>query len=80
MHCSKKYESNNLILLNYKKNALQNVAIIKETANKQFTSGAINFLDWTQLIQQAITIETNYLDIQKAQNEIIIAINYLMNK
>jgi cobalt-zinc-cadmium resistance protein CzcA len=75
-----KYESNNLILLNYKKNALQNVAIIKETANKQFTSGAINFLDWTQLIQQAITIETNYLDIQKAQNEIIIAINYLMNK
>lgn len=75
-----KYESNNDILSNYKNNALQNVDIIKETANKQFVNGDINFLDWTQLVQQAITIETNYLDAQKMQNEIIIAINYLINK
>ncbi len=75
-----KYESNTNILNNYKSYVLQNVDVIKETANKQFINGDINFLDWTQLIQQAITIETNYLDAQKAQNDIIIAINYLINK
>jgi len=57
-----------------------NDKIIFETANKQFISGEINYLDWVMLTNQAISIQSNYLDAIKNLNETIIQINYLITK
>ena len=63
----------------FKTIGLKNAAIINKTANKQFSNGEINYLDWVQLMFQSISIENNYLDTLKVYNETIISINYLIN-
>jgi len=60
--------------------ALKNATIIIETANKQFKNGEINYLEWVMLTNQAISIQSNYLDAIKNLNESLIQINYLISK
>lgn len=64
----------------YEKTAVPNAALIITTANKQFTNGEINYLDWVMLTNQATAIQNNYLDAIKLLNESIISINYLLSK
>jgi cobalt-zinc-cadmium resistance protein CzcA len=71
----------NLETLRYFENtALKNASIIFETANKQFINGELNYLEWVMLTNQAISIQSNYLDAVKNLNESIIQINYLITK
>jgi cobalt-zinc-cadmium resistance protein CzcA len=71
----------NLNTVNYFENkGLNNSAIIIKTANDQFFNGEINYLDWGILINQAILIQSNYLDAIKLLNESIISINYFNTK
>ncbi len=77
-------------LLSYKKNlqtvayfedtALKNAEIILTTANKQFSNGDINYLEWVLLINQSVSIESDYLDSVKGLNQSIIQLNTLTNK
>ncbi len=60
--------------------AIKNASIIFETANKQFMNGELNYLEWVMLTNQAISIQSNYLDAVKNLNETIIQINYLITK
>jgi cobalt-zinc-cadmium resistance protein CzcA len=54
--------------------------IIRQTADKQFINGEINYLEWVMLNNQAIVIKNNHLDIIKVLNESIINLNYLNSK
>ena len=77
-------------LLSYKKNlqtisyyegtALKNADIIFSTANKQFTNGDINYLEWVLLVNQAVGIQSDYVDAVRALNQSTIQINSLTNK
>jgi cobalt-zinc-cadmium resistance protein CzcA len=64
----------------FEKNSLPEAKTIRQTADKQFINGEINYLDWVMLNNQAITIRNNYLDIIKVLNESIINLNYLSSK
>lgn len=71
------YQSNKQIINYYENTSLKNAGLILETANKQFLNGEINYLDWVLLINQYLTIKTNYLDLIQKSNDLIISINYL---
>jgi cobalt-zinc-cadmium resistance protein CzcA len=48
-------------------------------AKKAFQSGEINFLEYTQLLDNAKSIENNYLNNLLQYNQTILEANYLMN-
>lgn len=60
--------------------ALQNANIITKTANQQFENGYINYLEWTMLINNAVSIQSNYTDAVKELNQSIIQLTYLISK
>ncbi len=64
----------------FEENALKNANLIKKTANLQFANGVINFMEWTILINNAVNIQSNYVDAVKELNQSIIQLNYLTSK
>ena len=71
----------NIEKINYfEKTAIPNTIIIEATANKQFYNGEINYLDWTLLINQSISIKNNYIDSVMEYNQTIIQLNYILSK
>lgn len=61
----------------YEKTVLKNADLIMTTANKQFVNGEINYLEWGMLINQSVTIRSNYLDLVKTLNQAVVQWNYL---
>jgi heavy metal efflux system protein len=74
------YNSNVEIVKYYEDGGLKNALLITQTATKQFINGDINYLDFVMLTNQAITIQSNYVEAVKALNESIIAINFITSK
>ncbi len=74
------YQTNLETTRYFENTALKNASLIFETANKQFVNGELNYLEWVMLTNQAISIQSNYLDAVKNLNESIIQINYLITK
>jgi cobalt-zinc-cadmium resistance protein CzcA len=78
------------VLLNYNKHlqtvtyfentALKNAELILTTANKQFANGDINYLEWVLLINQSVSIKSDYVDAVKNLNQSAIQLNSLTNK
>lgn len=64
----------------YESTALKNAATMSGTADAQFRSGAINYLEWVLLTHQAITIESEYLDTVRELNSSAIEIHYYTNR
>ena len=64
----------------YEENSLTEAKVIRETANKQFINGEINYLEWVLLNNQVVSIQANYLDLVRNLNESIISLNYLNTK
>ncbi len=60
--------------------ALRNADIIANTANKQFINGEINYLDWVLLVNQAISIQSDYIESVKNRNTSILEINSFIIK
>lgn len=58
---------------------LKNAALITTTANQQIAGGNINYLEWVQLVNQAVTIKNDYLEAVRNLNEAIIQLNYFFN-
>jgi cobalt-zinc-cadmium resistance protein CzcA len=75
-----KYNSSIEKLDYYEKTALPNAETIIKTANLQFLNGEINYLDWVMLINQSITIKSDYIDTVLTHNESVIQLNYLISK
>ncbi len=61
------------------KTGLKNATIIINTANNQFVNGEINYLDMTLLLNNAIKINSDYLDAIDALNQITISILSITN-
>jgi heavy metal efflux system protein len=59
---------------------LQNAELVSSTANKQLANGIINYLEWTQLINQVTIVKNEYIDAVKNLNEAIVQLNYFSNK
>ena len=64
-------------LLYQSKSVAESELTIK-TASQLFQSGEINFLDYTQLINQAAAIQSDYADALYQVNEAITELNYFL--
>jgi cobalt-zinc-cadmium resistance protein CzcA len=69
------YQKNQQAINYYENVALKNAETIIVTANKQFSSGAISYLEWALLINQSVNIQNEYIEILKAYNQSIIQLN-----
>ena len=61
----------------YEKNALPNARLIRSVSEQQFGSGQINYLEYVMLTNQAINIESEYLELKRNLNAYIIELHYL---
>ncbi len=61
----------------YEKSALPNARLIRSVSEKQFGNGQINYLEYVMLTNQAITIESEYLELKRNLNMYIIDLHYL---
>jgi len=59
--------------------ALKNADIITTTASKQFVNGDINYLEWVLLVNQAISIQSDYIEAIKNRNTTAIELNSFIN-
>jgi len=75
----KRYEVQKQIVKELEDQALPNSKLIFETAQKQFVNGDINYLDWAMLVNQSISIQSNYQDAILKLNESAIELTYLLN-
>ena len=67
----KKYQT-----LNYfQQSALKNAAVLYQNADLQFNNGAINFLEWTMLVNQSISLQSGYIDALNEYNKTVIELN-----
>ena len=71
------FEKNKETITYYENSALPNAEKMKNAANIQFSTGEINYLTWANLIQNAITTESEYLDLVHEWNRIIIQLQFL---
>jgi len=76
----KKYQIQLQTVKYFEETALRNASTITKTANQQFSNGGINYLEWTMLINNAVTIQINYTDAVNNLNNSIIQLNYLTSK
>ncbi|MGG5577185.1 CusA/CzcA family heavy metal efflux RND transporter [Myroides sp. C15-4] len=70
-------ESSQQILTSYEQQAPKGAAVIMQTAELQFINGAINYLEYVLLTNQAMELLSNYFDALKTYNDTVIQINYL---
>ena len=59
----------------YETAALKQAAVLLENASLQFYNGAINFLEWTVLVNQAINIQSGYFDVLNDWNKTVNELN-----
>jgi len=64
----------------FENTALKNAATITETAEKQFLNGDINYLEWVLLINQAIVIQSDYIEAVKNLNNALAELNFYNNQ
>lgn len=55
--------------------ALENARLMTTTANQQYQNGEINYLERVLLINQAVEIQNNYIELLRYRNMAIIEIN-----
>jgi cobalt-zinc-cadmium resistance protein CzcA len=71
----KQFETQNQIIRELENKALPNAKIIFETAQKQFVNGEIDYLEWALLINQSISIQSDYQDALMKYNQLAIQIS-----
>jgi cobalt-zinc-cadmium resistance protein CzcA len=63
----------------YENTGLKQAAIISGNANIQFSNGAINYLEWIMLTNQAINIRAEYINAIAEWNHAVIELNTYLN-
>lgn len=76
----KYYQKYQDAVLYFENTALKNAEILKTTANQQFLNGEINYLEWVLLMNQAISIQSDYIEAIRNRNNAVAEINYYLNK
>jgi cobalt-zinc-cadmium resistance protein CzcA len=64
----------------YEQTALPNALLARDAVNKRLAKGEINYMEWVMLINQSISINSEYIDAIRSLNESIILLNYLTSK
>lgn len=62
-----------------KANVMTTLPVISGTATRQFNSGAINYMEWVMLTNQAVTIQNEYIETLRNLNETAIRLQYLQS-
>ena len=75
----KTYNTNKQIVQYYEKSGLTNSESIIRTANLQFQNGSIDFLEWTIMTNNAINLQSEYLDAVNRLNQSVIQLNSFAN-
>jgi cobalt-zinc-cadmium resistance protein CzcA len=57
------------LVLKFQQRMLPNAATIIRTANQKLAVGEIGYVDWTVLVNQAVQIKSDYLDMVQRMNE-----------
>lgn len=60
----------------YKEQYLKNAQLIKETAEKQFLSGEISFIEYVTIINQSVNVQSGYLDALHSFHRLITELQY----
>lgn len=68
------------IVNNYRNIQLGKAEQIFKTAQQQFNSGEINYLDWVVLVNQAVQIRTNYYDALMQLGQSMANLQYYISK
>jgi cobalt-zinc-cadmium resistance protein CzcA len=76
----KLYQKYQDAVLYFENTALENAATLKITAYKQFINGEINYLEWVLLMNQAISIQSDYIEATRNRNSAVAEINFYLNK
>ncbi|MDX5437598.1 MAG: TolC family protein, partial [Pontibacter sp.] len=64
----------------FEESVLPNAESILETADLKFRNGEINYLEWVLLTNQALSLQSDYLDAVRTYNQNVIRINTLSGK
>jgi cobalt-zinc-cadmium resistance protein CzcA len=64
----------------YEVKAVPQADVIIENANKSFTNGAIDYIEYIQAMNQALEIKSNYLNTLNNYNQAVINLEYLINQ
>jgi cobalt-zinc-cadmium resistance protein CzcA len=62
----------------YESQALKNVDLVTDAANKKFLNGDINYLEWVMLINQNTEIQSNYIEAVRNLNNNVVELNSLV--
>ena len=76
----KQYQKYQEAVAYFENTALKNAETITVTANKQFLNGDINYLEWALLINQSVSIKSDYIEAVKSRNSAIAELNFYLNK
>jgi cobalt-zinc-cadmium resistance protein CzcA len=76
----KNYQTQLATIKYFEDTALKNAKTITKTAKEQFANGDINYLEWTMLINNAVSIQSSYTDAVNSLNQTIIQLNFLTSK
>ena len=74
------YQKCNEMVRYYETVILNNAEIITATANIQLLNGDINYLEWVLLVNQAISIQSEYIEALNSRNNAYIELNFYTNK
>lgn len=72
------YQAQLSLVESLEKDGLKTAQEITSTLNKQLQNGAINYLEWTMLNNQAIEMKASYFEAIKQLNRSITELNYLL--
>lgn len=75
----RRYNAQKQVVEYYKNTILDKAKVITQTADLQLSSGEINYLEWAQIVNTAIALESSYLDAVKDLNETSIRLEFLTN-
>jgi cobalt-zinc-cadmium resistance protein CzcA len=73
------YQTNAAMVHDFESRALKNAVTMTQTLKKQLGQGEINYLEWTVLNQQALSLRMDYFNAVNELNNSMIQLNYLLS-
>jgi cobalt-zinc-cadmium resistance protein CzcA len=80
LQLQQEYKKQELALQYYEQTGLQQAELIINSSRLSFQNGDISYLEWTTLMNNAVSIQLNYLDALRQYNQTIIELEYLTGK
>jgi len=80
LQLQQEYKKQELALEYYEQTGLQQAELIISSSRLSFQNGEISYLEWTVLMNNAVSIQLNYLDAIRQYNQTIIELEYLTGK